>query len=180
MRVPIVALALFGLTAVPASALIRGNDSGADDGRSVTLQGRWKVGPVVDPSRQAMPADLAAQLARARLPSPGEVVRSESGKLCVGSVPCDEVAWTETTFANSEYGEGMKKALGLSARTPVYQGDTGNRLISYTLFARPDRTLIALVSLCQDSYRARGCRAAFEVWRPISPDARMRSGPHRR
>ncbi len=180
MRVPVMALALLALTAVPGSALSRGNASGGDDSLSVTLRGRWKVGPVVDPSRQPMPADLAAQLARARLPLPGEVVRSEAGKLCVGSVPCDDVAWTETTFANSEYGEGMRKALGLSARTPVYQGDTGNRLISYTLFARPDRTLMALVSLCQDSYRARGCRAAFEIWHPLSPDARMRPTSHRR
>ena len=174
MRVPAIALALLALTAVPAGARSHDSAGGGNEGRSVTLKGRWKVGPVVDPSGQPLPADLAAQLARARLPSPGALVRSESGKLCVGSVPCDEVSWTETSFANSEFGEGMRKALGLSARTPVYQGDTGNRSISYTLFSRPGNTLLALVSLCEDSARARGCRAAFEIWHPVSRDARVR------
>lgn len=177
MRVLCIAFALLAVAAVPANSL---NRYTTDDSRSVTLRGRWQVGPVVDPSRQPLPADLAAQLARARLPSPGEVVRSEAGKLCAGSIPCDDASWTKTTFSNSEYGESIRKAFGLSAQTPVYQGDIGNPSISYTLFARPDHTLMALVSLCQDSYRARGCRAAFQIWHPVSPGARMRRTPLRR
>lgn len=173
MKVLCAALALLTATAMPARALDRTRTGGNTHNRSVTLRGRWQVGPVVDPSHQPPPIDLAAQLASARLPRPGEVVRAAAGKLCVGSVPCDEVSWTETPFADSEYGDGLMQALGLSRQTRVYQANTGNRLISYTLFARPDHTLMALVPLCQDSNRARGCRAAFEIWRPISPNAKM-------
>ena len=167
MRLPLIALALFALTTMPASAANRVKIGEAVASRSTKLHGQWQVGPVIDPSKQPLPTDLSAQLTRARLPSPGEVVRSKAGKLCVGAMPCDHITWTKTTFGNSEYGDGLRKTLDLSPETPVYQGDVGNPSISYTLFARPNHTLMALVSLCQDSYRARGCHAAFEIWRPV-------------
>lgn len=50
-------------------------------------RGAWRVGPVTDPGGRPLPPDLARQLASARLPSPGEIVRAQAGKFCAGSVP---------------------------------------------------------------------------------------------
>lgn len=138
-----------------------------------TLHGTWRVGPVVDPSRQPLPSDLAAQLAHAHLPMPGGLVRAERGTLCVGSSACRDVAWTTIKLADFEDGPRYKLDFGLSAQASIYQGDTGDRLTNYTLIVRPDRTFMAVVILCQDSYRARGCHNAYEVWRPASADAIM-------
>lgn len=178
MKSVYIAFAILALTTMPANASGRVDTRRVVDSRSATLRGQWQVGPVIDPGNEPLPPDLGAQLSRARLPSPGEAVRGEAGRLCVGSIPCDDVTWTRTTFGNSEYGEGLRKALGLSANTPVYRGDINNPAISYTLFERPNHTLMALVSLCQDSHRARGCRPAFEIWNPVTHVGRKRSIPN--
>jgi hypothetical protein len=162
-----IALLLLLVVAPPASAANRHVASESADSRFKAVFGRWRVGRVADPSRQPLPTDLTAQLARARLPIPGAVVQVEQHKICTGSMPCDEVRWSQTTLAESEYGDGIRKTLGLSPKARVFQGNTDNRFISYALFERQADTVLALVSLCEDSEHARGCRPAYEVWQRI-------------
>jgi hypothetical protein len=172
MKSLVTLVALLAAVAVPVVA--------APGERSATLRGSWRVGPVVDPTHHALPADVAAQLAHAHLPSPGEVVRAEPGKLCIGSSGCNEVTWTEVKLADFEYGPRYKLDFDLSPQTSVYQATTGDRFRTYTLVSRPDRKLMAVVILCQDSYRARGCHNAYQVWSPANAAARMTVSGSRR
>lgn len=170
------AVSLIVLIMMPAQAVrpIHHHKAGmAIRSRSFELRGRWQVGPIVDPAHHPLPSDWAAQLTSARLPAPGEIIRAGPGSFCAGSIPCDEVPWTEDVLANEPGGTRLIQDFGFSSGMRVYTGDTGNRLISYTVVARSDKMLVAVVGLCKGYNRSADCYNALEVWHPISPDAKM-------
>ena len=139
--------------------------------KSARLAGVWKVQPIFDPlgAGQSAPASIDDELLGRDLPKPGDTVIAKQGEPCTGSF-CRAFTWKPQSVASVAATDEIPPSLALQADTPAYVVLEGDKAMDVVVVGA-DHKLYFRLFLC-DAHDEH-CRTGFEVWAPVSPDARL-------